>query len=164
MGLDNIPATYPCAKEGTAVLEIDPEDGTERIGCDATIAAGACPWKREMGDLPGAVHGMFGVPCWYRGKVGNWMLNTLSEAGEEAPFTFYGENDALADGIEGLSSEMCIDLSSWMGDHAEQYARLVGERPEEERGSLEDAVMGYRYAVRWLEFVGKHADGSDVWY
>lgn len=156
MGLDCIPHEYPCAREGTAILVAD-EDG-ERINCQATIDADRCPWKRESARRGTPVYGVLGVPCWYRGKAGNWMLEELASFGPPGD-GFYGETTQEEPGPQ-LSPEYCTELASWMEDHAEAYAAL--HRNEEDGGK--DSIETYRYAAWWLRFVAEHAGGSDTWY
>ncbi|TDB76794.1 hypothetical protein E1264_38055 [Actinomadura sp. KC216] len=150
MGLDNYPRRYPCKAKGTAVL-----DGEGRIDCDATQGAGGCPWQRaNLGD--GAVYGLFGVPCWYRGKVGTWMINAVIEAGgslpEEVSGGFYG------DGEDELSPDYCNTLAGWLEDHGELFLSTL---PESERAG---AAIEYRYAARWLRWTAEHGDGAHAWW
>lgn len=155
MGLDNIPHEYPCVKAGTVVRT--PE---ERIDCDATIAAGGCPWKVASAERGEPVYGIMGTYCWYRGKVGTWMLGELQNAGHYPPSAleqgFYGDDEAKPN----LSPEYCVALGEWMMDHAETYASL--HRHDDDQGK--DAINAYRYAAWWLKFVGEHADGADAWW
>ncbi len=139
MGLDNIPYEYPCIHEGL-------QDDSEQIDCQKNIEEGKCPWDREMGQVKGGIYGMFGTPCWYRGKSGNAMLSELQTKGYMAPITFYGSGD---DGNETLSPRECLDLSEWMADHADDID--------------EEVIDNYWYAIEWLKFVSEY-DGSRVWY
>lgn len=149
MGLDNFPRRYPCTKQGTAALDTD-----GRIDCDATQRAGSCPWlKADLGE--GAVYGPYGVPCWYRGKVGTSMINTITGAGghlpEEIAGGFYGDDEVL-------TPDHCNALAAWMEDHGELFLSAV---PEDERAS---AAIEYRYAVRWLRWTAEHGDGALAWW
>ena len=148
MGLDNIPNTYPCVHEGL-------QDPDEQIDCQKNIEENKCPWDREMGQVKGGIYGMFGTPCWYRGKAGNAMLSELQTKGYIAPITFYGSGD---DGNETLNPRECLDLSEWMADHAEAYAKI-----SKREYPLEEVVDEYRYAITWLKFVSEY-DGSRIWY
>ena len=139
MGLDNIPAEYPCIVEG-----FQPEG--KQINCERMIKRNMCPWDREMGNEKGGILGMFGTPCWYRGKAGNYMLLELENKGYIAPISFYGSGD---DGNETLSPKECLDLSEWMADHADDIE--------------EEGIDEYWYAIKWLKFVSEY-DGSRVWY
>jgi hypothetical protein len=165
MGLDNIPKVYPCKKENTAILT---EDG--RIDCEKTIAAKKCPYKREADasvllNLSGAkpTIGMFGVPCWYRGKYGNMLLSLLENGDMDAygdtDYSFYGNGGD--DGEEGLSIGYCDDMSQYMKNHTEEFAnRAYVNYPEE----AVDLIKDWVYASWWLDFVAEYADGSSIWY
>ena len=164
LGLDNIPAIYPCIQHNSAV-----KDNQDRIDCVATKEAGGCPWDEELGKQPGAVYGMLGVSCWYRGKSGNWMLDEMRQAGYEPPTDFFGSSDDVMgldpeeEGDEGLNPEECLLLATWMEDHAEAYSKVavrdVGDDPEE----LRQAVMRWRYAAMWLRWISQYG-GSRIWY
>ncbi|HEY6415275.1 MAG TPA: hypothetical protein VIX41_03525 [Acidimicrobiales bacterium] len=158
MGLDNIPHRYPCAVVGTAIRTLD-DDGGQRIDCNATMAADCCPWQTASRDAGSPTYGMLGVPCWFRGKSGNWMLEELTAIGHTPPGDFYGTKDQEEPGPH-LDPEFCTTLSKWMADHAEVYASL--HRGDDDGGK--DAVDGYRYAAWWLGFVARSAEGSDTWY
>ena len=165
MGLDNIPKVYPCKKTNTAVLTED-----DRIDCGETIKVGKCPWKQESesSDLlkkSGATptYGMFGVPCWYRGKYGNMLLSLLEngnlDAYENTAYSFYGEGGD--DEGEGLSMQYCEDMSQYMKNHTEEFAnRAYVNNPDE----ATDLIKDWIYASWWLEFVAKNAEGSSIWY
>lgn len=149
MGLDNFPRRYPCKSQGTAAL-----DKEGRIDCAATQDAGGCPWlKADLGD--GAVYGMFGAPCWYRGKVGTWMIQAVTGTGAELPAEisggFYGDDDEL-------TPDYCNALATWMEDHGELFLSTV---PEDERAR---EAIEYRYAVRWLRWTAEQGDGARAWW
>lgn len=173
MGLDNYPRSYPCKSRDTAVMVED------RIDCEATQKAGGCPWKDALGEESGRVYGMFGTDCWYRGKTGMWMLETLEKAGYEPPIDFYGREE------DGLTSSECLELSKWMADHAEAYgyeiskeARDPGEVDAAVHSSggaevfgvqrtpddLKSDVEMYHYAVKWLKWSGENCDGIEAWW
>lgn len=163
MGLDNIPRNYPCKTQGTAVLEprinretgepvTDPDTGETMttINCQATQACGGCPWKNayEKSNLSGgAVSGIFGTDCWYRGKYGNYLLEELGLYDETEAITFYGDN---IDATE-KSSAACIRTAEAMEDALED--QFVPEIATE-----------VRYAAWWLRWVAEEADGSVCWY
>lgn len=155
MGLDDIPHVYPCARAGTAIMRTS-EGNEDLVDCAATRAAHGCPWEVASVGRGSPVLGMFGTPCWYRGKAGTWMLEDLAKAGHALPAEleegFYGPN---AQGDARLSPEFCLALSTWMADRVEVYASL---HPEPE------AIEEYRYAAWWLRFVAEHADGADAWW
>lgn len=162
MGLDNIPKNYPCKTKGTAVLVarknhqtgediIDPDTNQPMmsIDCEATQACGGCPWKNayEASNLEaGPTTGMFGTDCWYRGKYGNYLIETLG--GFEADdLSFYGDNE---DGTE-KSVYSCISTADYIDELlAETFAPEIAA----------DA----RYASWWLRWVADEADGSVCWY
>ena len=143
-------------KAGTAVLIARTDDETpEIISCDDTIAANQCPWQDAMrGRGTPVTSGMFGTPCWYRGKVGTWMLGELNAAGHVPPGSFYGEGE---DGV--LDPEYCITLGQWMEDHGEEYARLVASDE-----AMVPKIEQYRYAAWWLKWVAASSDGCHAWY
>jgi len=150
MGLDNIPHNYPCQKQGTAVV-----DGNDLIDCKATQAWGGCPWKTTFGEMPGAVHGMLGTNCWYRGKFGNAVLSENLGLSDDN-LNFYGDNEEgtykspascnqLADAIEQIVADDDIESLAGFTDEAE-------------------LKMYLGYAVAWLRWVAENCDGADAWY
>tara|TARA_Y100001951_G_C11248017_1_gene244611 strand:+ start:303 stop:776 length:474 start_codon:yes stop_codon:yes gene_type:complete len=157
MGLDNIPYEYPCIVDGL-------QDPDGEIDCHKNIELSKCPWDKAMRDKGTPVYGMFGTPCWYRGKVGNAMLHELMEHGYDPPIgndgeplNFYGD---WTDGDEEkVRPEACIELSEWMADHAEIYAKICNK----EFSTLKEIMESYRYAINWLKFVSEY-NGSRVWY
>lgn len=165
MGLDNIPTVYPCVKQGSAVVILKPplvEGGEphETIDCDATQSAGGCPWAiAAVGRGRGAI-GMMGTDCWYRGKVGTYMLQLLHEAGYDPPVQggFYGPDET------NLSPEYCAILGRWMAEHVEVYARLVAEHGTDYGDRAEAAINDYRYAAWWLTWIAEAGDGAKAWW
>jgi hypothetical protein len=161
MGLDNIPAVYPCRKAATAV-EVAGEDGKRRIDCDLTQTAGGCPWQgalpRDRG-IP--VTGMFGIDCWYRGKVGSRLVAELMIHDIALPPAIAGDFYGIEGADPNLSPDYCRALSIWMADHAETFARVVEiPDPEEYRAVLER----YRYATWWLGWIADAGDGANAWW
>ena len=162
MGLDNMPDVYPCIHE-----ELQSEG--EQIDCESNICNNKCPWDREMSDAGRAIYGMLGTFCWYRGKVGNFMLQELEEAGYETPLTDLGENISFYGDTYGenemLSPEGCLKLAEWMAKHAEVYASItkVDAADEAEGIGISEVMEEYRYAINWLKFVANYG-GSGVWY
>lgn len=166
MGLDNFPTTYPCHKAGTAiertVVSEDP-DGTsyQQIDCDATIAAHGCPWAVAAEGRGTSITGMFGTPCWYRGKAGTWMLERLGKAGHHLPDDiaggFYGP-----DGVDDmhLPQDYCRRLGHWMATHVEAYAKATAD----DGGDVAVEVDEYRYAAWWLTWVATAGDGAQAWW
>lgn len=165
MGLDNLPHVYPCERAGTAVMTEPDEQGSQRIDCDATIAAHQCPWANAYPERQGiaSISMMFGTPCWFRGKTGNWMLSVVQ--GYDPPEDgFYGTGRQEEEGPH-LSPDYCNELAAWMEEHIEAYAQEVAKTeavsgPED----MQNAIDSYRYAAWWLRFVAEKAEGSDVWY
>lgn len=146
MGLDNMPKTLPCESEyGVSLLN-------EGQHCNVIQDEGKCPWKIKMLNAGIPCYGMLGLECWYRGKLGNWMLMKLESKGFDPPFDFYGDDD-------GISAENCLKLAEWMAEHAEAYANAVSLEDRQ----LQDMIEEYRYAINWLKFVAPYG-GSDVWY
>lgn len=162
MGLDNIPKIYPCQKAGTAVMS-SREDGSSFVDCDSTIDCGGCIYKIQTETDPlvkdtVAVYGMFGTPCWYRGKYGNSLLHLAKTNGFSPPLDFFGTGEQFSED-EGLDVDECITLSKWMADHTEKFAYIV-----ETNGYDPRTLMDWVYASWWLKFVAKYAEGSSVWY
>ena len=164
MGLDNIPMTYPCVKENTAIM-VD-----EKIDCKATQEAGQCPYKREKESDPltmniPPVYGIFGTDCWYRGKYGNILLEDMMEKSQnfakEIGGDFYGDSD------DGISEDACSHMSAVMINYAEAWSKVVhdkvsnGEIMEERK---EEVIKDWIYAAWWLKFVSNYGDGSAIWY
>lgn len=158
MGLDNYPKTYPCLTKGTAVKvsrrdndgnDIYNEDGTPDlvIDCQITMDAGGCPWKNA--NPPGRqAYGMFGCPCWYRGKYGNTLLREYTDAstvGDDE--SFYGDNE---DGTE-KSPESCIRLA----DLVAEVRRTVSD---------EDHYESLVYAEWYMRWAATECDGLVCWY
>lgn len=166
MGLDNIPKVYPCKKHGTAII-----NEQDQIDCQQTQESGGCPWKNQKESNPllkdaRATLGMFGTDCWYRGKYGNYLTGDMSNFNPDFPYdssAFYGEG---TDDGEGLSESYCLSLSWTMKDYTEEWINYV-KNHSEVKGNLEeenDLINDWIYASWWLEFVGKNAEGSEVWY
>lgn len=148
MGLDNIPALYPCKKQGTVVLA---ENGA--VDCDATRACGGCPWANANPPEKGRVYGMMGASCWYRGKWGNALLEYAGLYDELDHMSFYGDTD---DGAH-KSPESCDILAEVI------ETRLSDRRAikDQEGNSLRDDL---RYAAWWLRWVADQCGGSTCWY
>ena len=168
MGLDNIPKEYPCKRQGTAVMvrrlnqdgqPFRGQDGefVESISCEETAERNACPYQRAVkatGMTEGAVYGMFGTPCWYRGKWGNYLIEALDNG--EGEYSFYGDSDD-----EGTKSpENCLATADYMEGLLNEK---VAEFPEFIVNG-EDLVPQIRYAIWWLRWVAHEANGSTCWY
>lgn len=167
MGLDNIPVRYACQSAGTAVMvERKDNDGNTifnessglpevRIDCKATIDLGKCPYQLAMskaGIEGGGVTGIFGTPCWYRGKYGNFLLDQL-DIYSDGVTSFYGYE---GDGTYKPPSE-CVDLSDSMEEaFAERGGVLVHDG--------EDISQDVKYAIWWLKWVADECGGTHCWY
>ena len=158
MGLDNFPKTYPCLTKGTAVKvcrrdkdgkDIHNEDGTPDlvIDCELTMEAGGCPWKNAE-PPKGAVYGIFGCPCWFRGKYGEALLRQMTMVDEDTThLTFYGDNEDETE----KSAESCLALADFIKEH-------ITEVSDEEHY---DSLV---YAEWYLRWAAKEADGLACWY
>lgn len=142
MGLDNLPGLNPCLPAGTAI-----RDEAGRIDCTATQNAGGCPWLNAP-DRPaeGALVGMLGTDCWYRGKWGNEILAALGITDD----SFYGNDD---DGIRKYPAE-CLDLADRLDAAIPGFTGWTAEMPKT------DAV----YAAWYLRWAATHCDGLIAWY
>lgn len=153
MGLDNIPASYACKNNNTAVLD---EDG--RIDCKLTQTSGGCPWKNDLnssGIKSKVVLGMFGTDCWYRGKYAQFLIGPY-----DAPFSFYGETTYDIENDHesyGLSSSECYELSDWMKSMVSSKGQLMLEDGE-------DVTDDWIYIAWWLDFVAKNCNGMVSWF
>ena len=162
MGLDNIPQTYPCKRENTAILN---ELG--QIDCKQTMAAHQCPYQREKENNPitkdiNGIYGMLGTDCWYRGKYGNRLLSQMQSYNNEFP---YDEDGFYGNGEDGISADECLTMSETMVEFTESWVHYVktaskAENAEEQKNLINDWI----YAAWWLKFVGEYADGSEIWY
>lgn len=167
IGLDNIPASYPCVLEGSALTKDSrpyresETDESMKIDCIQTQAANGCPWARDAPKQGQAV-GMFGTDCWYRGKVGMWMINQLTEAGYSPPeASFYGDDESEPN----LRPEDCAILHKWMVQHGEAWAELARVNAGRgDWGEFEDSLHLYTYATWWIGWVGRKAGGANAWW
>jgi len=172
MGLDNMPHEYPCEVQGTAVKEtITMSDGSEqedaRTDCNATMAAGGCPYANANPPEDGAVLGMLGTFCWYRGKYGNWVIRALNsdatnihlvdEYGMDDEDNFYGTNE------EGTyrPPDACRDLADKMEAALEQRG---GTLRFTNNGEVDDRTDDAKYAIWYLRWVADECEGMDAWY
>ena len=167
MGLDNIPKQYACKKKGTAVMVqrldregnviIDPETNEPlmSIDCAETQKAGGCPWLTELEKQDdsikgGRVYGMFGTDCWYRGKYGNYLLETVTTEDIMGDgFSFYGDNE---DGTE-KSPQDCRDLANFIDTVCDATDEMDGE-----------IYHNLRYAEWYLRWAADECDGLVCWY
>ena len=176
MGLDNMPHEYPCKRQGTAVIDKkthtwEDEDGVTQsedsypIDCEKTIEAGGCPFTNANPPKTGAVVGMFGTHCWYRGKYGNWLINALSSQTDDMDAidsyvwdtdgddSFYGTD---ADGLY-RPAEACKSL-------ADQMASALDERGGRLVFGDDDRTDDAKYAIWYLRWVANECEGMDAWY
>jgi hypothetical protein len=165
MGLDNIPYDYPCVSRGLAIYvdEIN-EDGTvkrherdglpvKRWSCQATQEAGQCPIMHDKTrPTEGAVVGMFGTDCWYRGK---WGYAVASQLGVEAD-ELYGDEAGRID------PDMCWSLAGIITDALETYLSEHGKFLSEDGES--DLEPDARYMIWWLGYMAEECDGAKAWY
>jgi hypothetical protein len=156
MGLDNMPHEYPCVLQDTVIRGTD-----KKIDCDATIAAGSCPWKLA-GPPDGVIYGMFGTYCWYRGKVGEWMIEEVEGAtGEPSPHSLFG-CDREDDEQPALYPAECEELATWLADRGESY--LEHRRQMDDPEQLHAHGQEYGYLVWWLKWVARTSGGIDAWW
>ena len=151
MGLDNMPLNYPCKTQGTAVL-VD-----EQIDCRATQEKGGCPWQNANPPKNGRIYGMLGTDCWYRGKVGNYLLEKVTEEDKMGDnLDFYGDN---ADGTE-KSAESCIQVADLIATAMMTYEKNQEKLDDEAKELAEDL----RYAEWYLRWAAKECGGLYCWY
>jgi hypothetical protein len=167
MGLDNIPHAYPCKKQGTAVMtprmgkdgnQLTNDDGSPMfsIDCEATYNAGGCPYRNDFdksGLSGGAVYGMLGTDCWYRGKYGNYLVERLGIYDETEGLSFYG---ALGDNSHKSPHECNL-----LADAIEDALNDSGDDLDEDGNSL---TKEYAYAIWYLRWSALNTEGLDCWY
>lgn len=164
MGLDNFPKNVPCKTQGTAVLVTKrdaegkayvQEDGTEVqvISCEQTQACGGCPYKNDYeksGLVGGAVYGMFGADCWYRGKYGNYLLEAVGA--DTDTHSFYGDQeDATVKSVES-----CLELADFLDDILAEEGRIIING--------DDLTQDIKYAEWYLRWASEKCDGLGAWY
>lgn len=167
MGLDNIPHVYACRKQGTVIesprLDKDgnpltEEDGTVlmSIDCEATKLAGGCPYANafaKSGLEGGAVYGIFGTDCWYRGKWGNYLLEDIGIYDETEGLSFYGTfGDASY-----KSPHECVVLADAISD-------FLDDEPDYKSPNMDANASDLSYAEWYLRWVAKECEGVDCWY
>ena len=167
MGLDNIPGIYACELTNTDVRD---KDGL--IDCKSTMECGGCTFKNELDKsefiLGDSTYGIFATPCWYRGKYGNYMIDRVIESKgllKDYNGGFYGDIDYDEDNGDqgGLSYNYCLELANEMEkvtDVWNEISMSLEPLPEQKERLKKD----WRYALWWLRFTAKFADGSKVWY
>jgi len=170
MGLDNIPSTYACKNQGTAVMiplldkdskPVIDENGLPEVGlsCEKTQEAGGCPWKTVLGDKDGQALGIFGTDCWYRGKYGVWLLeqvglesHVLYGEGTEVGAGYLSESDLMSvyNGIEALFTE----------DDGTRITKYIIN----DNGADRDIGADLWYLAEWCRFTAKYCGGAESWY
>lgn len=164
MGLDNIPNKYPCKTAGTAVLvQLKNQDGQVIIGddglpetqidCDATQACGGCTWendRKQAGIDAGMTYGMFGTACWYRGKWGNYLLDSLGMY-SEPHISFYGDQDDAC----YKTPESCRTLANEIANVNTHESVLVDGN---------EVGNDLRYAIWYLNWAADKTNGLSCWY
>lgn len=169
MGLDNFPNKYPCKAQGTAVMVqrtnhegvlLTEEDGSPSmaVDCQASQACGGCPYKNafdKSGLAGGAVYGMFGTDCWYRGKYGNYLLSASGYDTDER--NFYGDDE------EGTlkSAESCKNLADFIKSIIDEDADENGAIYDDDNENL---VPQLKYAEWYLRWASEECDGLGAWY
>lgn len=152
MGLDCMPQTYPCQKTNKWVATGEDKDV---IDCKATIEANACPYKKANPPEEGGAVGIFGAPCWYRGKYGNRLVEELGLYDEAESMSFYGDDK---DG-EYKNPDSCRKLATAMEEALEQHGLpyLAGN-------DKVDITHDIRFAVWYLRWVAEEGDGINAWW
>lgn len=134
--------------EGNAILR---DDGTPdtRISCQETQAAGGCPVLLDTTrPSDGAVLGIFGTDCWYRGKYGAGLMEALGLDDNEI------YNDLSPSECDDLAGALESALEYWLERH-NGTANFWGD------GDVQNDV---RYFIWWLRFVAREANGCNAWY
>lgn len=165
MGLDNIPAEYPCIVRGLAVyVDVVDENGVvkthehdglpiQQHSCNATQEAGRCPILLDTTrPTEGAVTGIFGTDCWYRGK---WGYVVAAELDVDAS-DLYGREDTAR-----LDEDGCFALAEDIAEALEERLAETGAFKNDEGDDLEPDA---RYLIWWLRYVATEAGGMRAWY
>jgi hypothetical protein len=162
MGLDNYPTTYPCQARGVAVyvtrtdkdgVVLKHEDGTDmrQFSCSATKYACACPWQNHpRRPAEGAVYGMLGTDCWYRGKYGVFLYEQLGLDGS----WLYGDDHLKIAGDTLL--EEAANLRTRL-EEVSVHGKFFVDGGADLRPDVE-------YLIWWLEFVAIESDEVTAWY
>jgi hypothetical protein len=173
-----MPHVYPCKNQGTAVVEervveYEGENGemltdtSYPVDCEKTIEVNGCPFMNADPPKEGAVLGMFGTHCWYRGKYGNWVIGALkSETNDinETPDYYDGENSFYGTNAESTHrpANECVELADEMqSDLDERGGTLVFFNSENE---ADDRTADAKYAIWYLRWSAEYCDGMDAWF
>lgn len=173
MGLDNIPAIYPCKKQGLAVLDSD-----QHIDCKATIDKGNCPLHNAKNNDPLIKDtiiplGIMATDCWYRGKYGTYLLEQMANFNIDFPISsdaLYGHEIGILteteSGSPSLDSDECIELSKIISAFTESWVHYVKTRSEAtgDKDKEQSLINDWVYLAWWLKFVGEECDGMVAWY
>ena len=138
--------------EGVLLTE---EDGSPSmaVSCEDTQACGGCPYKNafdKSGLDGGAVYGMFGTDCWYRGKYGNYLLSVAGVDDDE--YNFYGDNEDATE----KSADSCEQLADIIGEVLVDSGQIMADG--------EDITEQLKYAEWYLRWAAKECDGLAAWY
>ena len=153
MGLDNIPAQYPCLAQKTAVIQtLQHNSGADtKIDCTTTKNQNGCPWQKTLGNKPGAVTGILGTSCWYRGKYGVHLLTALGLPGDD----LYGDPTGL------VTPEAALALADIIAD---VYSADDWERDSVINLDGRNVAADVWYLHDWLRWVAAECDGAIAWY
>jgi len=163
MGLDNYPDEYPCIARGVAVYKPQTDkdgqplyhsDGTvkKQFSCQLTQEAGACPWKNHpTRPAEGAVYGMLGTDCWYRGKYGTYLLEALDVDNESF---LYGDESYR------IGEEELRTMSKFILDRLDEVVDAAGKFIHEG----EDRAPDIKYLSWWLEFMADESGTVIAWF
>ena len=168
MGLDNFPHEYPCKRQGTAVMErYTLNDGSvdERIDCDATAKVDGCPYLNADPPKEGAVIGMFGTHCWYRGKYGNFLINALSSQTDDIDAVdSYVWDDDGDNSFYGTDADWHHRPAEACKSLADQMASALDERGGRLVFGDDDRTDDAKYAIWYLRWVADECNGMGAWY
>jgi hypothetical protein len=166
MGLDNIPAVLPCIAKGTAIQHGGDPEGV--VDCEATAQACGCPYEAAE-DRPetGSVLGIFGSPCWYRGKYGNALIEEVLGISydESEGISFYGSGSDAS----YKSPDECLKLATYIEDAIVETEWVADpSKIDYLETGVEAADIQHKgqceYAAWWLRWVAEHGDGTICWY
>jgi hypothetical protein len=152
MGLDNYPKTLPCVSEYGTIE-------TEGKGCKELAECNKCPWAKHFkDDGEDGILGIFGAPCWFRGKSGNFMIERLCDSFDD--LNFYG--DSSGDGSGELSPSYCETLADFLFENEYEHMDAINGYDWSSE-DVQSELKAYAYAIKWLRFVAKY-DGAMAWY
>ncbi|MGA0848620.1 MAG: hypothetical protein ACO3RX_01595 [Chthoniobacterales bacterium] len=130
-------------------------DPIDQVDCDRTMRCGGCPWKNDLGQSAGAVYGMMGTSCWYRGKYGAYLLDA---AGIEAE-RLWGDDQQM------VRPDVCREIAYEMTAYgAINSADPVEDGPFVLMVDGEDVAEQFWYLRDWLLWVADKCEGAVAWY